>query len=189
VRFTPANLTHVPKQVGGGDTEFRGHGPRVVADVTLATTPSSLTATVFMDAKETTSDWTEAAETKVFALPFVPEPGWKIDGVVGPTHSHWEYVDSNHDEDSFGPGGPVARMTFVGDTDGDEAGSRTRVEVAFNQLQIALTQTKDCVPADAVHKLETDRRISPAVLGRLAPAAAAMRRNRAEMLVRPLPGE
>jgi hypothetical protein len=176
--FTPPNITFVPPRTNG-DEDFGGNGPRVVADLFVYTDGSKVLAKVFMDAKETKRDWTEATGTKVYDLAFPSEPGWKIDSVVSTPSSHFEYVDSNHDEDSFGPGGAASRMTFVGDTVGDDAGSRTHVEIAFNQIVVAMTQNKDCVPPGAVHALDAQHRISPAVLDRLAPQVEAAMRVRA----------
>jgi hypothetical protein len=116
----------IPRKVGRGDADFDGNGPRVNTDVALVVAPQSLTARVHMHAKETQSDWTETDGWENYPL-YTPKPGWRIDRVEGVTSRSHQYVDSNQTEDGFdfGTGGLVANLLYVGDTGGDEAGTRT----------------------------------------------------------------
>lgn len=169
VRFSPGKVTFMPPRTRG-DGDFGGHGPKVYVSVTLLTTPQEITARVHMRAKETKDNWTTAEGSRVFSL-FSPDPGWRIDRVVGSQIASHTYTDGNHAVDSFnqGSGGPVKRLEFVGDTDGDEAGTRTKVEVAFNDLRIELTQTADCVPDNAVRTLRDSGLINSTTFRRLEP--------------------
>ena len=171
VPFTPHRITFVPPHVGKGDKDFAGHGPKVTAFVKLIVRPDTLRAQVYMHAIETKKDWTVAMGYKEFDL-YNPEPGWRIDRVVGPATSPCSYIDSNHDTDFFdlGSGGPAKRFAFVGDTDGDEAGTRTKMDVDFNRLQIEETEIANCVSASAVTALRAANMISPAAYQRLTPA-------------------
>lgn len=170
VPFTPVSITFVPPYAGRGDKDFYGHGPNVSAYVRLITQPDILKARVYMRAIETKSNWTEATGTKEFDL-YNPEPGWRIDRVVGPATTSYNYTDSNHEIDFFnlGSGGPAKRFAFVGDTDGDEAGTRTKIDVDFNRLQIEETEIANCVSARAVQTLKATNMISPIVYKRLKP--------------------
>lgn len=171
VSYLPqTGVTYVPPRVGRGDADFDGNGPHVVTNVSLITTPGSIQARVYMDAKETKSDWTEASGTGTFPL-YTPEPGWQIHGLVSPSSTHHEYTDSNHAEDKFnlGSGGPVSRLTYVGDTDGDEAGTRTKVDVAFNTLQIELAQNTNCVSPQTLLQLHEKGLISERTFKQVEP--------------------
>jgi hypothetical protein len=169
VAFSPGPVTYVPPHTRG-DKEFDGHGPSVNARVDLLIRPQSIDARVYMKAQETKSDWTTAEGTKEFPL-FRPEPGWQIDGVIEGTTTTHQYVDTNHTSDSFdkGSGSAVKRFVFVGDTGGDEAGTRTKVDVTFNQLRIRETQTTNCVSARAIQVLRTEKAIGAETLQRLEP--------------------
>jgi hypothetical protein len=74
-------------------------------------------------------------------------------------------------DDDFpeGSGGPVSRWVFVGDTRGEEAGTRTRVTAHFNPLRVVLVQTGGCVPPRAVQAAQQRSQISPVTNARLAP--------------------
>ena len=169
VRIPSGKVTFMPRRTRG-DGDFGGHGPKVNVTVTLTSDPQALSARVYIKAKETKDDWTTAEGSQVFPL-FSPDPGWRIDRVVGSLSASHSYTDGNHAVDSFnlGSGGPVRRLEFVGDTDGDEAGTRTKVEVTFNELRVELTQTADCVPDNAVRALRNGGMINPTTFTRLEP--------------------
>jgi hypothetical protein len=146
IAFTPSNITFTPKHQKG-DENFDGHGPKIEASVTLKPYQHKLDVFVYMKAKETTKDYTTASGSKVYTI-YTPDPGWSIAAIVGRRSTSHKYTDTNHQKDSFdqGSGGPVRRFTYVGDTDGDESGTRTQVEVTFNELRIQLRQTGNCTP-------------------------------------------
>jgi hypothetical protein len=155
-----ATVTFTPPKVGRGDADFDGNGPIVTTRVSLITTPQTVQATIFMQARETKSDWTEASGSETFSL-YTADPGWKIDGVHGEQFHTHSYIDSNHSTDSFdrGSGGLVKRFEYVGDTDGDEAGTRTQVKVIFNQLKIEVTKTENCISPRTVQSLLQQKRM------------------------------
>jgi hypothetical protein len=92
-------------------------------------------------------DHTTAKGINGFPLYSAPS-NFTIIGVLGEISTSHEYRDSNHSNDSFnmGSGGPVKRFIFVGDTRGDEAGTRTKVDITFNRLTIDLLETSNCIP-------------------------------------------
>ena len=83
----------VPPRVGG-DREFNGHGPRVEVSATLFVRNSNeLWASVFMHAKETTHDWTEAEGTAEFLMFRVPQ-FTRINRSMSDVHSFHGYTDT-----------------------------------------------------------------------------------------------
>lgn len=169
VTLPTTRVTFAPPHTRG-NADFSGNGPRVTAMVTLVTTAQEFRARVYMRARETEHDWTTAEGMREFPL-FVPDPGWRIERVVGNQVSTHSYTDGDHAMDSFdqGSGGPVRRLDFVGDTRGNEAGTRTQVEATFNPLRVELVQTADCVAAGAVRVLQDRGLLSGPARLRLAP--------------------
>jgi hypothetical protein len=159
-----------------GDTEFGGDGPDVTARVTLAIQGSgagnSVVASIYMDARETKADWTEAAGTTVRTLYTAP-PDKKIEQIVGPLASAYHYIDSNTTDDGpFGgaPGEPVSQWVFKGDgPNSNDAGSFTGVTVSFNPLSVVQIQTADCVSPSTVLNLQGTRFFSPITTSRFEP--------------------
>jgi len=127
----------VPPRVGG-DREFKGHGPRVEVSATLLVRNSNeLWASVFMHAKETQADWTEAEGTAEFLM--LRDPQFtRINRILSDVHSFHGYTDTNHATDFLElPAGELARQfECVGDTAGNEAGIRTGVRVHFNPVTL-----------------------------------------------------
>ncbi len=64
----------------------------------------------------------------------------EITGILGPTYFEHEYLDTNHAHDlfSFSTGGLVSLLDYVGDTKGNEAGTRTGVQVFFQPITVGL---------------------------------------------------
>ncbi len=179
--FQPTPVTFVPPHTRG-DRDFAGHGPTTTARVTRMDRSNDIRVEVYMKAYEShgnnspQSDHTTAEGRQVFPLYNAP-PGWRIDRVAGPVATSHTYRDSNHTEDSFdmGSGGPVRRFVFVGDTRGDEAGTRTKVEVTFNRFSIELVETGNCVAPRAVMALSEANLLTAATSQRLvAPARRAL---------------
>jgi hypothetical protein len=178
----------IPRKIGQGDADFDGHGPDVATDVTLIVAPQALTARVHMHAKETRSDWTEAGGWQDYQL-FAPEAGWKIEQVEGKTTTSHHYLDATVDQrDSFnmGPGELVRRFDYVGDTGGDEAGTKTSVTITFNDIHLVLTQTANCVPDTAIKALQLKGMLSTRAFTRLNPAMV-MQLQKREMVFQPHP--
>lgn len=163
-----AKLTFVPPKVGSGDAEFSGHGPAVSARVSLLVDPGSITAHVEMQARETKSDWSTASG-EMNQVMATADPGWRFERIVGPTETSISYVDSDVTSDEFdkGPGSPVAHFSFVGDTGGSEAGTRTQVVVTFNRVRVETVETANCVSAGAVRAIRDIGMVSDMRYGHL----------------------
>jgi hypothetical protein len=86
-----------------------------------------------MHAEETTSAWTTASGSDDYPLHPTDRP---IAAILTDTFSACTYTDSNHEEDvvAQSAGELVSQFKFVGDTRGDEAGTRTRVLLIFNPI-------------------------------------------------------
>lgn len=131
-----------PEHVGEGDYEFGGHGPDVDvwAWLTIQNT-NELWATVSMSAEETTSDWTAASEVQGYKV-------WdgdyhnvkEIVSIDSDTFTYDSYTDTDHAEDvlSQRAGELVNRFEATGDTDGDDIGHGTDVEVYFNPVELTV---------------------------------------------------
>jgi hypothetical protein len=169
-RITLNPITYTPPHTRG-DAEFKGHGPDIRTSIEFEVHPKHLDARILMNAKETKSDWTTASGVKLYPSIFVPNPGWKIDKIIGNTASTHNYRDSNTTVDRFqlGSGGPAKELLYVGDTNGKEAGSRTKVTVHFNPVRIMLVQDANCVSANALTQMKNVGKISNSVLMRLKP--------------------
>jgi hypothetical protein len=139
----------IPRHIGG-DREFGGHGPEIWLNVSLYIKPQArnqVWARVEMWARETKGDWTEAYEVQHVPVATFARP---LNGIVAPTQlpfrfrdqygRFWavHYVDTNWDVDTIGNPcacGLLNRVSFIGDTRGDEAGTRTGVLLEFNPIQ------------------------------------------------------
>jgi hypothetical protein len=167
VQKQPNGFTFIPPHTVG-DTEYNGHGPNTYAYVQLINHGSSVESKTYMRAKETTSDWTTAEGTRSDTV-FIPDPGWKVTQILVGTQSGcpslsscMTYTDTNHDPDIFSVGnGPASRFEFLGDTDGDEAGTKTKITVTYNVLKFEVMETTNCVPQTALQQLINTNMISP----------------------------
>jgi len=134
----------VPPRVGG-DREFKGHGPRVQVSATLSVRNSNeLWASVFMHAKETTRDWTEAEGSAEYLM-YRDAQFTRINRIMSDIHSFNSYTDTNHATDFLElPAGEFVRQfECIGDTAGHEAGIRTGVRVHFNPITIEVETGTD----------------------------------------------
>ncbi|MEA1893717.1 MAG: hypothetical protein U9N36_00665 [Euryarchaeota archaeon] len=123
----------IPPHVGG-DREFAGHGPRVWVSARLSVRNSDeLWVRVWMRAKETKRDWTEAAGSANYMIYEHDRP---IHQILSGNYSQDYYLDTDHGVDFLtqAPGELVRQFECVGDTRGKEAGTRTGVRVHFNPI-------------------------------------------------------
>ncbi|XXX78195.1 hypothetical protein WMF30_05435 [Sorangium sp. So ce134] len=137
VTFHSETPFYIPPHVGG-DADFGGHGPRVNLAVELHVfNGNEVWASVHIDAIETKSDWTRAEGTGWFHL---YTASGNIAEILSPTYFEHEYVDTDHARDlyAFSPGNLVSQLDYVGDTKGNEAGSRTGVQVVFQPITLGL---------------------------------------------------
>ncbi|XYH99282.1 hypothetical protein ACMHYB_05790 [Sorangium sp. So ce1128] len=137
VTFHSETPFYIPPHVGG-DSDFDGHGPRVYLITGLHLfNGNEIWASVHIDAVETKSDWTHAKGTGWFHLYTAPR---EVTAFLGPAYFEHEYVDTDHAGDlfSFSTGNLVSQLDYVGDTRGNEAGSRTGVRVVFQPITLGL---------------------------------------------------
>jgi hypothetical protein len=136
----PGKRTFVPPHTRG-DQDFNGNGPEVFCRVELSILnyDTQVWAEIYMRARQTTHDWTTAEGTDSFLLYTAPV-GKEIKQILCPTYDQISYLDSNTSQDVFerGVGGPVLRYKFTGDTEGNEAGTETKVIVEFTPIQVEL---------------------------------------------------
>jgi hypothetical protein len=135
----PARFTSffIPPHTNG-DAEFEGHGPDVDFNAQLfVANGNQLWLMVHMRAIETRSDWTTAEGTRYYQIATL---SGQISGILSGTTMTHRYRDSNHGRDvfSFAPGDLAERLEYVGDTRGNEAGSRTGVQVFLQPITVAL---------------------------------------------------
>jgi hypothetical protein len=143
----------VPPKEGGGDADFDGNGPCVDfrlalqledGDKTLAAKYRMHAFECAGDFSKPKADFTSAKGEEEIVLK-TTSPRGRILGYDADTGVMQQYIDTNHSDDvfSFGPPSPVKTLRFVGDTDGDEAGTRTGVFITFQQITVEL---ETCAP-------------------------------------------
>jgi len=123
------------------------NGPYVTSWVKLKLSQDkkNLRAEMYMEAKETRSDWSTAKKTETITLYNAPN-NWVIEKITtNPMSIHRNYLDDDHALDTYNiGGGPVEKMVFTGDLSGDDIG-RTQVEISFRPINLQLRENKDCV--------------------------------------------
>ncbi len=146
IQLDPGEINYIPPHKSGGDKDFDGNGPNVTGSVSLMIGRNKITAYIYIEARETEDNWTTASGSMDKTIYTAPD-GWKIDHLENSAYDSVSYVDFNHEDDIFlrGFDGPVNRFIFTGDTDGDESGTRTKIQVKFNELRIRLKQSGNCV--------------------------------------------
>ena len=98
-------------------------------------------------------DVTRAEATEERDLGFPPELGWRIERIVTSTEmspNPFTYTDDDKSSDNYVVGGAVDRLTFMGDTDGDDVEQGTQVEISFAPVSVELMEVTDCVPPTPV---------------------------------------
>ncbi len=150
--FTPPWKTFRPLALednackGKPDKDFADHGPCVRFSFSLNLDPERkiITASYWMDAWECPDDFgfykkdcTEAEGWGSFEV-FKAEDNEKIVGYDVQSYIYYEYIDDDWEDDHHYYSGtePFTELKFVGDTDGNEAGTRTEVVMKFRQINI-----------------------------------------------------
>lgn len=121
-----------------GDTEYNGHGPITTFQARLfVANGNQLWLSIHMRAIETRSDWTTAEGTQQYLLATTQG---NISGVLTNAFSTHSYRDTNHGRDifAFQPGDLVQQLEYVGDTRGNDAGSRTGVQVFLQPITVVI---------------------------------------------------
>jgi hypothetical protein len=146
----------VPPKVGGGDADYDGNGPCVDFRLALRLEDGdkTLAAHYRMHAFECDGnfmkprhDFTTAKGEEKLILK-VASPRGRIIGYNANSTMSQSYIDTNHSSDDFdyfdpnsnlfNPFSPVKKLSFVGDTVGDEAGTRTGVFITFSAMRVEL---------------------------------------------------
>lgn len=146
-KFTPQAITRLCPTHIGGDREFDGHGPDVTARASLDVRSSNteIWVTLYLHAKETRDDWTEAEgnwERHLWTAP----PGYSILNILTHQSSNANYRDTDHDLDrpSVQGGNLVSRFEIMGDTGGNDVGNCTGddvyMNVYFNEVQVRIQE-------------------------------------------------
>jgi hypothetical protein len=92
-----------------------------------------------MHAKETQSDFTEAGGCSNPVVIFVAQPGQCLQSINRGTFDQLNYTDTDHDVDVFPgqvTGSFVQQWEVVGDTDGPEAGTKTRLQIVTKSITV-----------------------------------------------------
>jgi hypothetical protein len=131
-----SSVTFVPPHIFG-DGDFDGNGPKVTLRVTLFINPNhanELMARVYMHAQETECDFTTAEGFQDFV---VASRSYSFCRILSNPDGSYGYIDDDHPEDIFVTPDPLfQRLIFVGDTSGDEAGTRTKVTIEFSPVTV-----------------------------------------------------
>ncbi len=137
----PVSGRFIPPKVGTGNNDFEGHGPDIVATATLNVIDSGrrLAIVLCMRAKATPGDLTEVNGCSVPFLIFVAPVGECVRNVSVGTFDEIRYTDDDHADDvlpSVIPNTFVSVWNIVGDTNGNEAGTKTGVSIGTNGFSV-----------------------------------------------------
>jgi hypothetical protein len=140
---------NIPPWVGG-DRDFDGHGPsmEIRANTVIGSVSASdgqhgtLSVKIFVDARETTADWTRATGEVTREIYRAPV-GWFVQRPLpfASSDSRW-FTDSDWGQDDIPPGRAdsfVSEYHVIGDREGDEAGTWTRVWVETEPMTLRLS--------------------------------------------------
>lgn len=129
-----------------GDSDFAGNGPKITVWVNAVNHQKYITAFIYMKAMETEDDWTTVEGSTSDVILYRAPVGYNIKEINAQPDS-LSYTDSDLDPDTFDRGsGMVQRYVIVGDTEGDEAGTKTSVTINFNPVEVVLQQVSNCIP-------------------------------------------
>ena len=120
----------------GGDRDFWGEGPDIYLYAELMVWAQRyIWLYIYMQADETTEDWTQARGGQYFLVHKHEKP---IKSILSRTSERHFYTDDDHERDwfPFPHGSLFEYLVFVGDTYGNEAGSRTGVQVFLHPITI-----------------------------------------------------
>jgi hypothetical protein len=155
VLFVPPNVG----ASGGADADFAGNGPCVDFRLALWLEDGgkTLAAKYRMHAYECNGsfekpkqDYTSARGDEELVLK-VASPRGRILGYDVDTGMSQQFIDTDHADNvfSYDPPNPVETLRFVGDTSGNEAGTRTGAFITFRETRIEL---ETCAPPPATVK-------------------------------------
>lgn len=126
-----------------GNKDFDGSGPRMVSHVYLKHDGTKVFAQIYLYAQETKSDWTTAAGTSQWVEIYSVKDGYRINRIKETTdylnilrNNNVDYVDNSIDD--YIVETVVGRAIVVGDTTGDEAGSKTKISLNIKPFNIEI---------------------------------------------------
>ena len=129
-RRVPSEFRFVPPHIRG-DRDFAGHGPDITVRATLVISRKTVNVDLDMRARETRSDWTTASGSRSYLIYTAPSARC-IQGANIGTFDRLNYRDNDHEVDII-PGQDahsfINKYSVVGDTKGNESGTRTGVAV------------------------------------------------------------
>ncbi len=135
----------IPRHIYG-DREFYGHGPYGHVLVQFTLLREKLVAKLYMYGRETTPDWTTVSGYGAEYTLYQSRPGYYIKQVSLPGFTltpsngtkvyRYDFKDTNGAIDNAPYNTPVGRITIVGDTYGEEAGSRTKADISFARFSL-----------------------------------------------------
>ena len=131
VRVPIPKFTYIPPHTRG-DREFDGNGPKVRISCYIYPRSKYAFLRVYMKAEETKKDWTTAEGHSDRHYFYTAPSGWHIKEILTQTNypGILEYTDTNHEEDLFY--NTLGEFKIVGDTRGDEAGTKTKIDINFS---------------------------------------------------------
>ena len=126
-----------------GDRDFDASGPRMVSHVYLKHDGTKVFAQIYLYAQETKSNWTTAAGTSQWVEIYSVKDGYRINKIKEATdylnilrNNNIDYVDSSIDD--YIVETVVGRAIIVGDTTGDEAGTKTKINLNLKPFNIEI---------------------------------------------------
>lgn len=126
-----------------GNRDFNGDGPRMVSHVYLKHDGKKVYVQIYLYAQETKSDWTTAAGNSNWVEIYNVKEGYRINKINDPTDylnilrtSNVDYVDTSIEDYIIET--VVGRAIIVGDTEGDEAGTRTKINLNLKPFQVEI---------------------------------------------------
>lgn len=121
--FTPAHTA--------GDAEFDGYGPRIVVHARLRHTRKQAYLQLYMNAEQTTSDWTTAEGWSPEHYFYTAPEGWHIEDIEGVKDFQdlVRYIDNDQEVDIHFT--TLGEASVMGDGRGEDAGVHTSVSINF----------------------------------------------------------
>jgi hypothetical protein len=126
-----------------GNKDFDKDGPKMISHVYLKHDGSRVYAQIYLYAQETKLDYTTATGTSQWVEIYSIKPNYRINRIKDPTdylnilrNNNQDYVDSSFDDYIMET--VVGRAILVGDTDGDEAGTRTKITLNLKSFNIEI---------------------------------------------------
>ncbi len=126
-----------------GDKDFDGSGPRMVSHLYLKHDGTKVYAQIYLYAQETKSNWTTAVGSSQWIEIYSVKDGYRINKIKEATDylnilraNNIDYVDSSIEDYIMET--VVGRAILVGDTTGDDAGTRTKINLNLKSFNIEI---------------------------------------------------